>query len=145
MKKISKSIGLILMVILLTGASNNKVKRVHPAKVFQKKVGKIMSVHNVSIVSEAEINRKPISPRKTLNTLAGIILGVLLGIAVAFIRELTDRTVTTESFLTDNLGLTSLGIVSEIDQKDIEKTVEHKKLQAKVDTDSLGSTNHKRV
>lgn len=33
MKKISKSIGLILMVILLTGASNNKVKRVHPAKV----------------------------------------------------------------------------------------------------------------
>ena len=116
------------------------------AKVFKKKIGKIMSINNVSIVSEASKNPKPVSPRKTLNVLAGIILGLLLGVAIAFIRELTDRSVTSESFLTDDLGLTSLGIVDEIDQADIEKTVAHGKLQAKVNNDeTLHQQNHRRV
>lgn len=114
------------------------------AKVFKKKVVKIMSVNNVSIVSEAETNTKPVSPRKTLNVLVGIVLGLILGVALAFVREITDRTVTTENFLTDDLGLTSLGTVSEIDQKDIERTVEHKKVQSKLSINK-SSRNHRRV
>lgn len=102
------------------------------AKVFKQKIGKIMSVNNVSIVSEAIPNDKPISPRKTLNTLIGIVMGLLLGMMIAFVLEFTDRTVTSENFLTDELGLTSLGVVSEIDQKDIERTVQHKKLHVLV-------------
>lgn len=82
------------------------------AKVFKKKVVKIMSVNNVSIVSEAETNTKPVSPIKTLNVLVGIVLGLILGVALAFVREITDRTVTTQNFLTDELGLTSLGLVN---------------------------------
>ena len=115
------------------------------ARVFKKKVVKIMSINNVSIVSDAEKNPKPVSPKKTLNTLAGVVLGLLLGIALAFIRELTDRTVTTESFLTDDLGLTSLGTVAEIDQKDIEKTVEHRKLRIKMNNDEHDYQEHRRV
>jgi capsular polysaccharide biosynthesis protein len=114
------------------------------AKIFKKKVVKIMSVNNVSIVSEAVTNTKPVSPRKALNILVGIVLGIILGIALAFIRELTDRTVTSETFLTDDLGLTSLGTVTEIDQKDIERTVEHKKFQSNLNTNS-STRNHRRV
>lgn len=114
------------------------------AKVFKKKVVKIMSVNNVSIVSEAETNTKPVSPRKTLNVLVGIVLGLILGVALAFVRELTDRTVTSDSFLIDDLGLTSLGTVSEIDHKDIERTVEHKKVQNKISTNN-SVRNHRRV
>ncbi|WP_125591044.1 YveK family protein [Companilactobacillus jidongensis] len=114
------------------------------AKVFKKKVVKIMSVNNVSIVSEATANTKPVSPRKTLNVIAGIVIGAILGIALAFVRELTDRTVLTESFLTDDLGLISLGTVTEIDQKDIERTVEHKKVQSKLSINK-SSRNHRRV
>ncbi|WP_334352064.1 YveK family protein [Companilactobacillus sp. HBUAS56257] len=114
------------------------------AKIFKKKVVKIMSVNNVSIVSEAITNTKPVSPRKTLNILAGIVLGMVLGVALAFIRELTDRTVTNETFLTDDLGLTALGTVTEIDQKDIERTVEHKKFQSKLNTHN-SARNHRRV
>lgn len=114
------------------------------AKVFKKKVVKIMSVNNVSIVSEATANTKPVSPRKTLNVIAGIVIGVILGIALAFVRELTDRTVSTESFLTDDLGLISLGTVTEIDQKDIERTVEHQKVQSKLSINK-SSRNHRRV
>lgn len=114
------------------------------AKVFKKKVVKIMSVNNVSIVSEAETNTKPVSPRKTLNVLFGIVLGLILGVALAFVREITDRTVTTQNFLTDDLGLTSLGTVSEIDQKDIERVVEHNKVQSKLSINK-SSRNHRRV
>lgn len=114
------------------------------AKVFKKKVVKIMSINNVSIVSDAAVNHKPVSPRKTLNLLAGIVLGLLLGIALAFIREITDKTVTTEDFLTGDLGLTSLGIVNEIDQKDIEKTAETRRSRAKT-TRGNNSESHRRV
>jgi len=114
------------------------------AEVFKKKVVKIMSVNNVSIVSEAETNTKAVSPRKTLNIAAGLVIGLILGIALAFIRELTDRTVSDESFITDELGLTNLGIVSEIDQKDIEKTVEHRAFQTKAQNTETKSRNSSR-
>ncbi|AYE39032.1 chain-length determining protein [Companilactobacillus zhachilii] len=96
------------------------------AKVFKKKVGKIMSVNNVSIVSPASIEKNPVSPRKTLNLLAGLVVGLLLGIGFAFIREITDTTVTSEDYLTDTLGLTALGIVNEIDQDDVKKRIYNK-------------------
>jgi len=103
-----------------------------------------LSVNNVSIGAEAETNTNPVSPRKTLNVLVGIVLGLILGVELAFVRELTDRTVSTESFLTDDLGLISLGTVTEIDQKDIERAVEHKKVQSKLSINK-SSRNHRRV
>ncbi|PBQ22477.1 chain-length determining protein [Levilactobacillus brevis] len=93
------------------------------AKVFKKQVVKMMSVHNVSIVSKATPNYSAVSPRKTINLAIGLIVGLILGIGLALLREVTDRTVTSESYLTDELGLTSLGIVSEIDDKEVKKRI----------------------
>lgn len=97
------------------------------AKVFKKKIGKIISINNVSIVSKATAEPDPISPRKKLNILAGVILGLMLGVAIAFILELTDRTIRDERFITDELKLTSLGIINKIDQKVIDKMAMRKK------------------
>lgn len=109
------------------------------AEVFKKKIGKIMSIDNVSIVSQAEKNSDPVSPNKKINIIAGLVIGLMLGVVIALVRELTDRTVEDESFLTEELGLTSLGLVNEIDQKDIEKTVEHKRLRIKVGNGEIKS------
>lgn len=76
---------------------------------------------NVSIISEAKPNLTPVSPKKNLNVLIGLVLGVLLGVGIAFVRELMDKTVKEESFLTQELGLTSLGIVNNIADKDLIK------------------------
>lgn len=96
------------------------------AKVFKQKVVKMMSVHNVSIVSKATPIYEAVSPKKKLNIFVGLVCGIILGVGFAFIRELSDKTVTEEAFLTDDLGFTSLGVVNEIDAKDISKH-QHKK------------------
>ncbi|AWZ42004.1 chain-length determining protein [Latilactobacillus sakei] len=92
------------------------------ATTFQKKVPKIMSgTDNVSIISEAKPNLVPVSPKNGLNLLIGFILGLIIGITIAFIRELMDKTIKDESFLTEELGLTSLGVINNIAPKDLIK------------------------
>jgi hypothetical protein len=58
-----------------------------------------------------------------LNIAAGLVVGLLLGIGLAFLREFSDRTVTSEEFLTDELGLKGLGIISEINERDIRRKI----------------------
>lgn len=115
------------------------------AKVFKQRVGNLMSGNNVSIVSKAAINPTPTSPRKVLNTFIGLILGMVLGIAFAGIKQLSNRTVTTETSLNEDLGLVSLGIVDEIDQKDIEKTETKKSFVKKPVLDVSDEKNYRRV
>ncbi|KRK79036.1 YveK family protein [Companilactobacillus nodensis] len=91
------------------------------ADVFKKKVGKIMSINNVSIVSKASPSRTPYSPRKTLSLIGGLIVGLILGIALALIREATDKTVINESFLTEDMGWVNLGQINEISKKSFEE------------------------
>lgn len=84
-------------------------------KVFAKKVKKMMQVDNVTIVSDAKVNSKPVSPNKKLFALAGVVLGLFIGVAIAFIKEFTDKTIKDSSFLTDELGLTNIGYVYHLD------------------------------
>jgi len=114
------------------------------AEVFKKKVVKIMSVNNVSIVSKATPNHDAVSPKKKLNLMMGLLFGLLLGIGLAFIREITDRTVTSETFLTNDLSLTSLGIVSEIDDKDVKKRISRHQEHGVLVTDNDGDVEPRR-
>lgn len=84
------------------------------AKVFKTKIASIMAVSNVSIVSKATNNTMPVSPNIKLITLAGLVVGVVTGFGWGFIKELTDRTVKDLSFLTEELDLTNLGVISYI-------------------------------
>ncbi|RHJ61608.1 chain-length determining protein [Ligilactobacillus salivarius] len=84
-------------------------------KVFAKKVKKMMQVDNVTIVSDAKVNSKPVSPNKKLFALAGAVLGLFIGVAIAFIKEFTDKTIKDSGFLTDELGLTNIGSVYHLD------------------------------
>ncbi|WP_369351473.1 YveK family protein [Ligilactobacillus agilis] len=94
------------------------------AKTFKEKIVKMMKIDNVTIVSTAKPNATPVFPKKTLGALVGIILGALIGVAVAIVRELTDKTVKDMDFLTDEVGLTSLGTVFHIEADDSFAAVE---------------------
>jgi capsular polysaccharide biosynthesis protein len=114
------------------------------ATTFKSKVVKIMSINNVSIVSKATADDKPVSPRTKLNLVAGLVIGLLIGIGFAFLRELSDRTVTSEEFLTDELGLKGLGIISEINERDIRRKIAPK-LNAPMAEDEGESRMRRRV
>lgn len=79
------------------------------ASVFKKKIGKLMSVKNVTIVSNAMVNKTPVAPNVKLITLAGLMLGVIVALAIIIIRDLTDRTVKSFDFFTEEMAVNDLG------------------------------------
>ncbi|KXN75625.1 YveK family protein [Lactobacillus johnsonii] len=81
------------------------------ARTFKHKIKKIMNVNNVTIVSPASRGTKTF-PRTSLFTLAGIILGLIISIALIVLRDSFNTTVRDDDYLTKELGLTNLGHVS---------------------------------
>lgn len=82
------------------------------ARSFKNQVQKIIKVNNVTIVAPAETPNGAVSPKKPLNMLIGLIIGFILGLVYATIRIITDRRVHDADFLTNELGLNSLGLVN---------------------------------
>lgn len=92
------------------------------AREFQKNVQKYLNVNKISIISKAQVPQKPISPKKSLNILIGLVAGIVCGISLVFLVEMRDLTIKDEEFITDKLGLTVIGHVSRISQQQLEKT-----------------------
>lgn len=70
-----------------------------------------MNQTDVAVLNPAVPPLKPSSPRLVLNTAAAGVVGLLLGVGLAFLRELRDRRVRSESDLVDVLGITVLGVI----------------------------------
>ena len=118
-------------------------------KVFAKKVKKMMQVDNVMIVSDAKVNSKPVSPNKKIFALAGAVLGLFIGVAIAFIKEFTDKTVKDSNFLTDELGLTNIGSVYHLDINDsdygVVKVIAKDKISNGSDEEEISTPRRRRV
>jgi len=84
------------------------------ATVFQENLDEIMNVDNITIISQAEPNLSPVSPNNTLNLAIGLVLGAMVGIGLVFLFEFLDNTVKDERFITEEVGWTSLGRISEM-------------------------------
>ena len=93
------------------------------ANVFKDKVIKIMNVNNVTILSKAVENPRPVSPKALVNTVLGALCGIILGIVLAFVFDGLDRTISDETFITEELGLNELGIISEIPASKVKKLI----------------------
>ncbi|GAJ26246.1 tyrosine-protein kinase transmembrane modulator EpsC [Liquorilactobacillus sucicola DSM 21376 = JCM 15457] len=85
--------------------------------VFSKKIKKMMKVDNVAVVTKATVDTEPVSPNKKINTLVGLLLGLIIGVAIIVVRSLLDTTVKDEKYLTDEIGLVSLGTISHMSKK----------------------------
>lgn len=91
------------------------------SEVFQDTIGDILEVESVTILSQALPNEKPVSPNTVLNLAIGLILGLMVGVGLAFLAEFMDNTVKDTKFIEDNIGWTNLGSVSVVTANEIQQ------------------------
>ena len=79
----------------------------------------------------------------------GAIIGLIVGIVIAFIKELTDKTVKDSSFLTDELGLTNIGSVYHLNINDsdygVVKVIARNKISNNGDDEEFNTPRRRRV
>lgn len=83
------------------------------ASVFQKEIKEIMNVDNVSILAKAVVvdNQSPIKPQPLMNIAIAIVVGLMLGVGIAFLLEYLDNTIKTEQDIEQTLDLPVLGAI----------------------------------
>lgn len=88
------------------------------AATFQSAIFDIMNVENVSIISAAAVNSKPVSPVVVNNLVIGLGVGLLLGFGIALLRYAMAKTVDDYQFITQTIGWPNLGIISELNKEE---------------------------
>lgn len=87
------------------------------ANVFSEDIPQLMNVDNVKVLSVSGIPTSPVSPNIILNTAIAAVVGFLLGVGLAFLREVLDRRIRTEEQVQQILDLPVLGSIPDIDSK----------------------------
>ena len=83
------------------------------AEVFKEEIPSLMNVDNINILSVAKIseNPSPVKPNKTLNIAIGTVIGIMLGVGLAFFLEILDTTIKDEKDVEEILGIPIVGLV----------------------------------
>lgn len=84
--------------------------------VFQVEVPALINVDNITILSAAKLgdSPSPVKPNISYNLAIAGGLGLLIGISVAFLREILDTTIKTEQEVEELLQLPVMGVVGSI-------------------------------
>jgi uncharacterized protein involved in exopolysaccharide biosynthesis len=70
-----------------------------------------LETNNVSVIEDAVAPRSPVRPRKTVNLLIAVVVGLVIGVGTALTIEYFDTTVKTPDDVERHLGLPVIGIV----------------------------------
>ncbi|WP_223634667.1 YveK family protein [Planococcus sp. 4-30] len=89
------------------------------AEVFEGEIMELMNVDNVSILSPAVLkeNPSPVAPNPMLNMAIAAVIGLMLGVGIAFLLEYLDTSIKTQQDIEDILGIPMLGIISPIKEE----------------------------
>ncbi|OEH92134.1 YveK family protein [Bacillus solimangrovi] len=90
------------------------------AEVFQREIVKIMNVNNVSILAYADFdeNPSPIKPQPLLNIAIALVVGLMIGVGVAFLLEYLDNSIKSEQDVENILGLPVLGVITTMEKEE---------------------------
>jgi succinoglycan biosynthesis transport protein ExoP len=78
-----------------------------------------LETSNINIVDRATIPNSPIAPRKTRNIMLGIMVGLVMGISLAFFFEYLDNSVKTAEDIKRYLDIPFLGLIPKVSRKDV--------------------------
>ncbi len=75
---------------------------------------------NISIIDRAEVPRSPVRPRKLLNIMLSVIVGLFGGIGIAFFLEYLDNTFKTPDDVEEKLSVPLLGVIPHAKASDLQ-------------------------
>ena len=81
----------------------------HVVNVFMMEVKKIMEIDNLTVIDKAQVNEEKVGPNRTLNVVIGTMLGFMLGVGIALLKMLLNRTIQTRYDAEKLLNLPVLG------------------------------------
>ncbi len=95
------------------------------------KLAENQTVANAHIISPSPVPKKPVSPRKSLSLLSGLLLSSLTSLTSILFLEITDKSLKNVDEAKARLGLPVLGVIPRI----------HKSLRASLPTSNLKDSN----
>lgn len=100
------------------------------AETFQREIVDIMNVDNVQILTVAKdiANPVPVKPLPMLNIAISLVLGILIGLVLAFLLEYLDNSIKTDVDVERILGYPVLGSISIMENKNKKKNILKEKL-----------------
>ncbi|MYL30768.1 capsular biosynthesis protein [Halobacillus halophilus] len=108
-------------VVNVTATDNNALMAADIAnttvEVFKEEVPQLMNgVDNINVLTEANVGSDPapVSPNTSLNIAIALVVGLMLGVGLAFLLEYLDNSIKSETDIDETLGLPVLGVVSTI-------------------------------
>ncbi|GIP35032.1 YveK family protein [Paenibacillus sp. J2TS4] len=91
------------------------------SRVFEREIVNLMSVDNVSVLSEAKIQSHPapIKPNIKMNIAISFIVSLMAALGLIFLLEYLDDRIRTEKDVNELLGLPVLSVITKIKQEDL--------------------------
>lgn len=87
-----------------------------------------MKTGNIRIIDPAEVPRKPVSPKKGLNLLLALLVGLVAGVSLAFFYEYLDNTIKDPDDIKHYLNAPYLGAVPAVDMVEAANAGKNKEL-----------------
>ncbi|AQQ54218.1 YveK family protein [Planococcus lenghuensis] len=90
-------------------------------EVFEEDIREIMNVNNVTILTPAVFTDElsPVEPNPLLNMAIAGVIGLMIGVGIAFLLEYLDTSLKNEQDIEDVLNLPVLGLISPIPDKEM--------------------------
>lgn len=82
------------------------------AQIFMADVTQIMRIDNMNIIDVAEIPDSPTNPKPLMTASICVVLGLMLGVFIAFLIEMLDMTIKSPEDVEKHLGLPVLGVIA---------------------------------
>ncbi|NLP10172.1 polysaccharide biosynthesis tyrosine autokinase [bacterium] len=83
------------------------------------RISEAEKIGNMRIIDRAEPPKAPVKPRKVLNLAIGLLLGLTMGLGLAFFMESLDTTIKTPEQVESLIGLNLLGAIPRIRRSEV--------------------------
>ncbi len=99
------------------------------ANTFKSEIKEIMklNVNNVTILSKADMPTSPIKPSPIINMVIAFVVGLIVAVGIVLLLEYLDNTMKTEHDIEHQLNLPVLGVIAEMNEKQIHQSTQMSK------------------